>query len=285
MKGYACRFIKKTVPVLLPLLLMMLAAFLAASPGEATATEYSVGSINGHVTDVRDGHPLAGIYVFAQIKFWAEPWESYWYNFTNTVTDSEGNYSLSGLPPATGPNSDVMPHSVGPVYGYYHVEFHSPDGSYYNQTYGDSGSIPPTATLLTLWPGDYLTGIDAAMIPVETCAGDVHDLRLTKDDVRWGSYADFVARNLSIDYTIANAGAADALNVGILGADNTGGVSLSTSMPVGLGDIAAAGSVATTLDYYVPEGVLSFQTNVYAAALDRCGTVFYYPGGQPPPIH
>ena len=87
-------------------------------------------------------------------------------------------------------------------------------------------------------------------------------LTLSKVGARWASYADYVAGRLSVDYSIANAGA--TARVKVVGATATNGVLLVA--PVNVGTIATAGSAPVTLQYNVPSGVGSFRTTVYATA-------------------
>lgn len=92
---------------------------------------------------------------------------------------------------------------------------------------------------------------------------------------RWASYADYVARQLSVSYTITNFVGPDAVNVAITGTVNTNSVTLATVTPVALGDISVGTSSGTTLVYNVPVG--SFRARVHATAEDACGNSFVFP--------
>ncbi|MCL4474395.1 MAG: hypothetical protein M1455_10765 [Actinobacteria bacterium] len=101
-------------------------------------------------------------------------------------------------------------------------------------------------------------------------------LTLSKTGVRWASYADYVAGQLSVDYSVGNAGAAAKVN--IVGASATNGVTLVG--PVSAGTIASAASAPVTLKYNVPTGVGSFRTTVYATAQNG-SQIAFMPGPMP----
>jgi hypothetical protein len=109
------------------------------------------------------------------------------------------------------------------------------------------------------------------------CTPGKPGLSVSLGSVFWASYADYTARELSVNYTINNTGATDAYAVQITGATSSWGVTLSTAVPVSLGNIAAAGSAGTTLKHHVPPGVTKFRTTISAAASDACGTGYTYP--------
>lgn len=102
-------------------------------------------------------------------------------------------------------------------------------------------------------------------------------LALSKTNVYWSSYADYVARQLSIDYRISNRAGYTAFGANITGSGGTNAVTLSTALPYSLGNIAGGGSAARTLMYTVPVGVNSFNVTVNASASDACGAAFIYP--------
>lgn len=108
-------------------------------------------------------------------------------------------------------------------------------------------------------------------------ACDAPSLSLSKGGVYWASYPDYVAGRLSVDYSIANGGAGMAAGTQIVGAINTNGVTVASSMPAGLGNIASGGSAGTTVKYNVPSGVGSFMSTIHATAGDACGNSYSYP--------
>ncbi|MHB8792772.1 MAG: hypothetical protein ACYC6O_05485 [Thermoleophilia bacterium] len=115
-----------------------------------------------------------------------------------------------------------------------------------------------------------------------TCYCSQPALRLTQENVYWGSYADYSNRTLSIDYDVSNDSAnyANAHNLQILGTSNTAGV---TSIDHGrnVNMVSAGECELVTVKYNVPSGVGNFNTTVYATTKDQCGTSYDYPGPIP----
>lgn len=105
------------------------------------------------------------------------------------------------------------------------------------------------------------------------------DLSIAVNGVHWGSYADYLAGILTVQFTISNnSAAADAFDVAITGASNSGGVVLNTSTPMAVGNIASGGSAPVSLQYDVPEIVSLFTTNITATAKDGgLGNTYNYP--------
>jgi len=103
------------------------------------------------------------------------------------------------------------------------------------------------------------------------------DLSITWHDAHWGSYADYLAGNLTVTYTISNGIGSDAYDVQLTGATANNGVSLTSATPVSVGDIAVGGSANADLNYDVPDGVLWFHNNITGTAKDLNGTSYPYP--------
>jgi hypothetical protein len=97
----------------------------------------------------------------------------------------------------------------------------------------------------------------------------------------WSSYADYVQGELSVTFTFSNNGIDNAYNVALVGSINTNSAQLASTVPVPIGDIAAAGgpgsSVPVTVKYAIPAGVNTFRSTVYLTAYDVCGVVHAYP--------
>lgn len=102
-------------------------------------------------------------------------------------------------------------------------------------------------------------------------------LNLSMSSVYWASYSDYQARELSVDYTVQNAGGNDVYGVAITGSTNTNGVVTSTGMPAAIGDIPASGTGKVTLQYIVPEGVGVFRTALTGSGKDASGTTYLFP--------
>lgn len=120
----------------------------------------------------------------------------------------------------------------------------------------------------------------SALFRMEFAACTAPDLSLSKTGVYWGSYADYSARILSVDYSVANVSVSGAYAVQIVGTVNSGGVT-SVNTPVALGDIAGSSNASATVKYNVPTGVGSYMSSVYASADDTCGYANSYPGPMP----
>lgn len=102
-------------------------------------------------------------------------------------------------------------------------------------------------------------------------------LGLSKGTANWATMTDYLARQLSVPVKLSNKGTDTAYSAAITGATATNGVSLASSTPMGLGDIAGGGNASATLKYFVPLGTNSFKTTISASAADACGTGYTYP--------
>ncbi len=105
-------------------------------------------------------------------------------------------------------------------------------------------------------------------------------LSLSKTRTYWGSYADYTLGKLSVDYSLGASAAAAANDVKIVGSSSTAGVTIATALPASVGNIAAAGSASTTLQYNVPAGTALFKTTTYATAQNGA-SIYSYPGPYP----
>jgi hypothetical protein len=104
--------------------------------------------------------------------------------------------------------------------------------------------------------------------------------------IYWTSMEDYVARILSVDYSIDNIGSGPAYNIRVTGGDCTNGVMPASTAPVLIEELTSGvGSSQFTFQYVVPHGVQTFRTSNYAQALDVCGFNHYYPddAAHPPP--
>lgn len=103
------------------------------------------------------------------------------------------------------------------------------------------------------------------------------DLRLYKDSTVWASYGDYLARHVSVNYSIHNLSTWTAYNVTVTGSLASNGAALLTPMSVPLGNLGGTGTVAVTLQYSVPSGIAGFITNTTGTATNACGTLYTYP--------
>lgn len=93
----------------------------------------------------------------------------------------------------------------------------------------------------------------------------------------WASYSDYLARDLTVDYTVNNSDMTEAEEVNITSAGASSSVTLLTSMPYYIGHIHNGGTGSAIMKYDVPEGVGIFSTNLTATAMDGGGTIYPYP--------
>ncbi|MFA6000966.1 MAG: hypothetical protein WC828_02510 [Thermoleophilia bacterium] len=107
-------------------------------------------------------------------------------------------------------------------------------------------------------------------------------LSLSKTRTYWGSYAEYLAETLSVDYSVGNEPGVNASDVTIVGSTSTSGVTLATPMPLAIGNLAGGASTAMTLRYNVPPGTAGFITSTYATAKAQYSAATYaYPGPYP----
>lgn len=106
-------------------------------------------------------------------------------------------------------------------------------------------------------------------------------LSLGRSDIYWPSMAAYTARHLSVDYHVDSF--FDVYwDLNVEGTQNTNGV-----IGIGLSELGPLGVMINstspdfTYKYFVPEGVASFKTTVYATAQDACGNTYEYPGPWP----
>jgi hypothetical protein len=114
---------------------------------------------------------------------------------------------------------------------------------------------------------------------IQFCSGQEPVLSLSYEGARWASNDDYLARQLSVDYSIVNLGASTAVGVTIVGTEDTNGV-FSTGLPV-IGDLTPSTGASFTLTYTIPPGVQAYRSTVFATAGDSCGNLFNYPGPLP----
>ncbi|MHB1464017.1 MAG: fibronectin type III domain-containing protein [Thermoleophilia bacterium] len=102
-------------------------------------------------------------------------------------------------------------------------------------------------------------------------------LALNNTDVYWASYADYQNRLLSVGFVVHNESPAVARSVSITAASATKGVSVTSSLPAVIGDLAAGMSSQLTLVYHVPAGTWQFMTQLYSTAIGSNGELLHYP--------
>lgn len=113
---------------------------------------------------------------------------------------------------------------------------------------------------------------------LESFSVAIPDLSLSIDNTYWGSYADYLTRTLSVDYTLTNSGAGDAFSLQVLTLSASQGVTPLTTTPFSLPDIAGGTSGSMTVNYQMPQGVAAFSVSATATCTDDRGFTYQYPG-------
>ncbi|RJQ43686.1 MAG: hypothetical protein C4534_07660 [Gaiellales bacterium] len=103
------------------------------------------------------------------------------------------------------------------------------------------------------------------------------DLSVATTSIHWASYSDYTAGNLTVDFSMNNGGAGNAVGAQITGATATSGASVVTGLPLSVGDVAAGSSSAFSLVFNVPSGVSAFVTKLSGSAQDVTGMSYSYP--------
>ena len=127
---------------------------------------------------------------------------------------------------------------------------------------------------------DYGTGTsyDTATFNVSTCTPAKPGLTLNAAVPSWDSYSAYLARDLSVDWTIHNTGSVDASSVTLTSASNNNGVTIIGSPTASYGSIAAGASVTRRLHYNVTNSTgFSWHTVNTGTGSDACGTPYTYP--------
>ncbi|MHB8791939.1 MAG: NosD domain-containing protein [Thermoleophilia bacterium] len=125
---------------------------------------------------------------------------------------------------------------------------------------------------------DWDTKIGQDNLPWTVAGGWCADpqLDLSRGNVYWTSYADYLSRRLSVEFVITTG--SEAANVRIVATTNTNGVGTATQLPELVGNISAGGNSTATLKYDIPAGAGLFMTQIYATGENVCGASFSYPG-------
>jgi len=126
---------------------------------------------------------------------------------------------------------------------------------------------------------DYTNALLDASIAGITCDA-TPVLGLGQPQAFWGSYADYQAGVLSVTYAINNGGGTTAFNVMLTNSSTNNGVTVASSLPASVGNIAGGASAPVTVQYNIPSGVSWFNTANGATAQDNCGNTFTF-GSQP----
>ncbi len=146
-----------------------------------------------------------------------------------------------------------------------------------SHVYGEGGTYDISITVTD----DSGSSAIAIMTVDVACSGIAPALWIDIDSVYWASYLDYTEGRLSVDYILGNSGGVNSYNVTLVGSLSTNDVSIITTLPNSVGDIAIGETIVTMLQYSVPSGVTFFSTKTYATAEDSCGNIYSYPGPYP----
>lgn len=192
--------------------------------------------------------------------------------FTDSNTASTA-WAIQALA-ATGEDVSAWRSTSGQTPYYFLLASQNADGSF-GWMPGDAGQ-----NLMTAYTVPALLG---QPLPVTyggaKCSCEAPGLSLRLDGAEWASFADYLARTLTVNFSMINVtGGVRADNVRVIDSDNTNGVTVAaSSLPLSLGSIDAGSSNSFALGHIVPVGVASYRATLYATAEDACGNLYEYP--------
>lgn len=119
------------------------------------------------------------------------------------------------------------------------------------------------------------------------------NVQLTCGNVYWASYADYLTRELTVEYGVSNLGPGPAYNATMTTATATMGVTPNSVVPIWMGDMGAGASNTISFRWQVPPDVPRYSTTMsicYGCNPNLCvdgtnGGVDIKPGSCPNPIN
>jgi hypothetical protein len=103
-------------------------------------------------------------------------------------------------------------------------------------------------------------------------------LRLYRLNTYWASLTDYNNHQLSVSMRVANMGTGTAYGASVTNVSANNGVTVTSPLPVSLGDIEGSGGFKNfVVQYNVPGSASSFRTSVDASCQDGMGAWHYYP--------
>ncbi|MBI5870388.1 MAG: metallophosphoesterase [Actinobacteria bacterium] len=126
-----------------------------------------------------------------------------------------------------------------------------------------------------------LSAIDTTGFVQESFTLGTPALSLSQTRTYWASYADYLIRDLSVDYSLSNTGTGDAAGLQVVYLNSTNGVLPLTSVPASLGNVAVGAGASMTVHYQVPNDVLLFRSTIYVTCTDLAGGSYAFPGPAP----
>lgn len=102
------------------------------------------------------------------------------------------------------------------------------------------------------------------------------DLDTWDNGVYWQSYADYLSRDLSVDFNIYNAGINSAFNLQITSSSQSGNVKAAVPFPIFIGELHPGQTQTITIKYFLPVGTAKFYADISALAEDSIGLSYVY---------
>lgn len=171
------------------------------------------------------------------------------------------------------------------------LEYGVTSGVYSNVVNKSSLSEQHRLTVPGLQPGVYYArvrsqdaaGIEAVgqefqvSVPTETQP----TLSIYQEESYWADYASYTSRQLRVDFRIANTGPGNIGDLVLNHLAANSGVEPASSLPLTVGDLPVGREGRITVDWHVPESVLSFRAYLWASAVTGSGAKVYYPEVPP----
>lgn len=132
---------------------------------------------------------------------------------------------------------------------------------------------------VTSYDGQANGSVSAEQSFITGCPAGKPDLKLAAPGSFWASYADYLARKLSVTWTVDNIGLTPALDVALTSSTSTyAPIVTLTAMPAAIGSISAGGSGSVVVQFLLPTaGGVGFHVVNAAAAMDLAGNTYVYP--------
>lgn len=107
------------------------------------------------------------------------------------------------------------------------------------------------------------------------------DLSFALGETYWDSYADYLSRELSVEYSVTNDGSGDATSIQLVYLTASNGVLPLTTVPVPVGRLGNGRSVTVFVRYSVPPATSVFTASAYATCINESGDLLYFPAPAP----
>jgi len=126
-----------------------------------------------------------------------------------------------------------------------------------------------------------LSAIDTTDAVFDSITLGAPAIRLSQNGSYWASFADFLNRDLSVDYSLSNDGGGDAAGMQVVYLAATNGVLPLAGVPFSVVDLPVGASSQLTLHYQVPIGVALFRATTFLTCNDLARGAYSFPGPAP----